>query len=130
VNIIDDRHCRTAAVYCHIARKAVPAIERLENVPAPVSAIIMKLLAECPEVTARQGCIVNMVVNNDVGLTLLWPDAGKLAATVSAESDRLNGRRLVATIEYICRVHLRAGKPHADRPVYTCSGWRLALLGT
>jgi serine/threonine protein kinase len=32
-------------VHCHIARKPVPPSERLENVPAPVSAIIMKLLA-------------------------------------------------------------------------------------
>src|SRR3954464_1031792 len=36
-------------VHCHIARKPVPPGERLENVPAPVSAIIMKLLAKTPE---------------------------------------------------------------------------------
>jgi PAS domain S-box-containing protein len=36
-------------VHCHIARKAVPPIERLENVPAPLSAIIMKLLAKTTE---------------------------------------------------------------------------------
>jgi PAS domain S-box-containing protein len=36
-------------VHCHIARTAVPPIERLENVPAPVSAIIMKLLAKTSE---------------------------------------------------------------------------------
>jgi PAS domain S-box-containing protein len=36
-------------VHCHIARKAVAPIERLENVPAPVSAIIMKLLAKIAE---------------------------------------------------------------------------------
>jgi PAS domain S-box-containing protein len=36
-------------VHCHIARTAVPPIERLENVPAPVSAIIMKLLAKTAE---------------------------------------------------------------------------------
>src|SRR5579872_4539220 len=36
-------------VHCHIARKAVPPGERLEGVPAPVSAIIMKLLAKTPE---------------------------------------------------------------------------------
>ena len=33
-------------VHCHIARKPVPPGERLESVPAPVSAIIMKLLAK------------------------------------------------------------------------------------
>jgi PAS domain S-box-containing protein len=36
-------------VHCHIARKAVAPIECLENVPAPVSAIIMKLLAKTAE---------------------------------------------------------------------------------
>src|SRR3954469_25755741 len=36
-------------VHCHIARQPVPPTERLENVPAPVSAIIMKLLAKTPE---------------------------------------------------------------------------------
>src|ERR1700755_1641770 len=36
-------------VHCHIARKPVPPGERLETGPAPVSAIIMKLLAKTPE---------------------------------------------------------------------------------
>ena len=36
-------------VHCHIARKPVPPSERLENVPAPVSAIIMKLLVKTAE---------------------------------------------------------------------------------
>ncbi|MBR0823161.1 ATP-binding sensor histidine kinase [Bradyrhizobium liaoningense] len=36
-------------VHCHIARKPVPPGERLENVPVPVSAIIMKLLAKTSE---------------------------------------------------------------------------------
>ncbi|MDX8494781.1 AAA family ATPase [Mesorhizobium sp. VK22B] len=36
-------------VHCHIAKKPVPPGERLESVPAPVSAIIMKLLAKTPE---------------------------------------------------------------------------------
>ena len=36
-------------VHCHIARKPVPPEERLESVPVPVSAIIMKLLAKTPE---------------------------------------------------------------------------------
>src|ERR1700755_2473 len=36
-------------VHCHIARMPVPPGERLESVPAPVSAIIMKLLAKTPE---------------------------------------------------------------------------------
>jgi PAS domain S-box-containing protein len=36
-------------VHCHIARKPVPPNERLENVPAAVSAMIMKLLAKTAE---------------------------------------------------------------------------------
>jgi serine/threonine protein kinase len=36
-------------IHCHIARKPAPLSERLENVPAPVSAIIMKLLAKTAE---------------------------------------------------------------------------------
>jgi len=36
-------------VHCHIARQPVPPAERLESVPAPVSAIVMKLLAKTAE---------------------------------------------------------------------------------
>jgi predicted ATPase/signal transduction histidine kinase len=36
-------------VHCHIARKPVPPSERLEKIPAPVSQIIMKLLAKTAE---------------------------------------------------------------------------------
>ena len=36
-------------VHCHIARKPVPPAERLETIPAPVSAIVMKLLAKTVE---------------------------------------------------------------------------------
>ena len=36
-------------VHCHIARKPVPPSERLKDVPAPVSAIITKLLAKTAE---------------------------------------------------------------------------------
>jgi serine/threonine protein kinase len=36
-------------VHCHIARRPVPPSERLETIPAPVSAIIMKLLAKTAE---------------------------------------------------------------------------------
>src|SRR5467141_3868968 len=36
-------------VHCHIARKPVPPAERLETVPTPLSAIIMKLLAKTAE---------------------------------------------------------------------------------
>jgi PAS domain S-box-containing protein len=36
-------------MHCHIARKAVPPSERLKNIPTPVSAIVMKLLAKTAE---------------------------------------------------------------------------------
>ena len=36
-------------VHCHIARRPAPPSERLENVPAPVSGIIVKLLAKTAE---------------------------------------------------------------------------------
>jgi PAS domain S-box-containing protein len=36
-------------VHCHIARKPLPPSERLENIPTPVSEIIMKLLAKTAE---------------------------------------------------------------------------------
>ena len=36
-------------VHCHIARKPVPPAERLEKIPAPVSQIVMKLLAKTAE---------------------------------------------------------------------------------
>ena len=36
-------------VHCHIARQPVPPAERLKDVPAAVSAIIMKLLAKTAE---------------------------------------------------------------------------------
>src|SRR2546421_51264 len=36
-------------VHCHIARKPVPPRERMGEIPAPVSAIVMKLLAKTPE---------------------------------------------------------------------------------
>ena len=36
-------------VHCHIARKPVPPRERLDTVPAPVSQIVMKLLAKTAE---------------------------------------------------------------------------------
>jgi PAS domain S-box-containing protein len=39
----------TELVHCHIARKPVAPSERLENVPVPVSQIIMKLLAKTAE---------------------------------------------------------------------------------
>src|SRR5450631_2164725 len=36
-------------VHCHIARQPVPSVERLKDVPVPVSAIVSKLLAKTAE---------------------------------------------------------------------------------
>src|SRR5215468_7850308 len=36
-------------VYCHLARRPVPPAERLKEIPGPVSAIVMKLLAKRAE---------------------------------------------------------------------------------
>src|SRR5450755_4230697 len=36
-------------VHCHIARQPVPPVERLKDVPVPVSAIVSKLLAKTAE---------------------------------------------------------------------------------
>ena len=36
-------------IHCHIAKNPMPPSERLRNIPAPVSAIILKLLAKAPE---------------------------------------------------------------------------------
>jgi PAS domain S-box-containing protein len=36
-------------VHCHIARQPVPPVERLKDVPVPVSSIVSKLLAKTPE---------------------------------------------------------------------------------
>lgn len=36
-------------IHCHIARIATPPIDRAGNIPRPISAIVMKLLAKAPE---------------------------------------------------------------------------------
>ena len=36
-------------VHCHTPRRPVPPAERVPAIPSPVSAVIMKLLAETPE---------------------------------------------------------------------------------
>ena len=36
-------------VHCHIARRPAPPAERVPGIPAPISAIVMKLLAKTAE---------------------------------------------------------------------------------
>jgi serine/threonine protein kinase len=47
-------------LHCHIARKAVAPIDRLDNIPATVSAIIMKLLAKTGEERYQTAAGVNI----------------------------------------------------------------------
>jgi PAS domain S-box-containing protein len=63
-------------VHCHIARRPLPPRERSENIPAPISAIIMKLLAKTAEdryQTARglerdlRRCIADWEARHDIG---------------------------------------------------------------
>jgi PAS domain S-box-containing protein len=63
-------------VHCHIARRPSPPRERSENIPAPISAIIMKLLAKTAEdryQTARglerdlRRCLGDWEARHDVG---------------------------------------------------------------
>jgi serine/threonine protein kinase len=60
-------------VHCHIARQPEPPTERFKNVPAPVSAIIMKLLAK----TARNATRQRLALRAILGAALL---NGKLSA--------------------------------------------------
>ena len=60
-------------VHCHIARKPVPPVERVAGVPAPVSAIIMKLLAK----TAEERYQTATAVERDLGRCLAdWQARG------------------------------------------------------
>src|SRR6202166_3429922 len=71
-------------VHCHIARKPVPPSERLENVPAPVSAIIMKLLAK----TAEERYQTAAGVANDLQRCLAgWENRGRIDEFPLGEDD-------------------------------------------
>jgi predicted ATPase len=71
-------------VYCHIAREPVPPSERLENVPAPVSAIIMKLLAK----TAEERYQTAAGVERDLQFCLAeWERRGHIARFALGERD-------------------------------------------
>src|SRR5438876_6961663 len=76
--------------------------------------------AGTPQVAAGQGGIFDVVVEYRCRVDTVVADATQLPVTVGAESDRLNGRRLVAHH----RVHLGAGKLQADRPVHHLRGER------
>src|SRR3954451_4803132 len=67
-------------VHCHIARKPVPPAERLEGVPAPVSAIIMKLLAKTPEDRSRPPAVSSAICD------AAWLNGKRAAASTTFRS--------------------------------------------
>ncbi len=71
-------------VHCHIARQAIPPSERKENVPAPVSAIVMKLLAK----TAEERYQTAAGVESDLRRCLAeWVRHGRIDRLVLGERD-------------------------------------------
>jgi PAS domain S-box-containing protein len=64
-------------VHCHIAKNPMPPGERLKNVPAPVSGIIMKLLAKAPEeryqTAAGLECDLRRCLSDALGQIDLFP---------------------------------------------------------
>jgi predicted ATPase len=72
-------------VHCHIARKAVPPGERLKNIPASVSAIVMKLLAK----TAEERYQTAAGVETDLRHCLAaWDAQGRIDEFALGEHDR------------------------------------------
>ncbi|HWX17497.1 MAG TPA: AAA family ATPase [Chthoniobacterales bacterium] len=71
-------------VHCHIARQPVPPGERLKNIPGPVSAIVMKLLAK----TAEERYQTAAGVENDLLRCLAeWETQGRIDDFEPGERD-------------------------------------------
>jgi predicted ATPase len=71
-------------VHCHIARKPLPPSERSENIPAPVSEIIMKLLAK----TAEERYQTAVGVESDLRRCLVeWERKGHIEPFALGEHD-------------------------------------------
>jgi PAS domain S-box-containing protein len=105
-------------VHCHIARKPVPPCERLKNVPLPISAIIMKMLAK----TAEERYLTAAGVESDLRRCLAdWETRGRIEEFPLGEHDtpdrllipeKLYGRRreietLLASFERV----VASGRP-------------------
>jgi PAS domain S-box-containing protein len=105
-------------VHCHIARKPMPPCERLKNVPLPVSAIIMKMLAK----TAEERYLTAAGVESDLQRCLAdWETWGRIDEFPLGEHDtpdqllipeKLYGRRreietLLASFERV----VASGRP-------------------
>jgi len=71
-------------VHCHIAKQPIPPEERLNSVPAPLSAIIMKLLAK----TAEERYQTAAGVESDLRRCLARWERGSDSATLSASRTR------------------------------------------
>jgi PAS domain S-box-containing protein len=71
-------------VHCHIARTPVPPRQRLESIPAPVSRLVMKLLAK----TAEERYQTAAGVEHDLGRCLAeWQQLGRIDEFPLAEHD-------------------------------------------
>jgi serine/threonine protein kinase len=88
-------------VHCHIARQAVPPDERVEGIPGPLSAMVMKLLAKTAEDRYQTAAGVEADLRRRVG-----PAHGPRAA-----------------------VRARARDPCAARVLRACRGQRHARIG-
>jgi PAS domain S-box-containing protein len=74
-------------VHCHIARKPVPPMERVETVPAPISKIVMKLLAK----TAEERYQTAAGTERDLRRCLLeWKAQGRIDDFKAGECDTLD----------------------------------------
>jgi predicted ATPase/signal transduction histidine kinase len=72
-------------VHCHIARKAVPPGERLKNIPASVSAIVMKLLAKTAEDRYQTAAGVETDLRHCLAA---WDAQGRIDEFALGEHDR------------------------------------------
>jgi PAS domain S-box-containing protein len=71
-------------VHCHIARQPVPAAERAPAIPAPISTIVMKLLAKTPEDRYQTAS----GVEHDLRRCLAqWETEGRIDAFAPGEHD-------------------------------------------
>lgn len=71
-------------VHCHIARQALSPRERIQSVPAPVSAIVMKLLAKTAEERYQTAAGLERDLRRCLGH---WEDQGRVDGFALGEND-------------------------------------------
>src|SRR5215467_7350981 len=76
-------------VHCHIARQPVPPRERVEHVPAPVSALIMKLLAKTAEERYQTAGGVERDLRRCLAAWAAWDDIDDFPLGQQDTPDRL-----------------------------------------